>query len=131
MGAAESTMFNENKLKLGFFSPNCSSGMAVTRAPERWENSWDNNIALAQLADTYRAKSAVKQADVAYQRALQVAEQCHMQPLIAHCHEGLGEVATLENDVQKASGHLQRAATMFAGIGMTHRCDRIGSAHGI
>ena len=42
---------NENKLKLGFFSPNCSSGMAVTRAPERWENTWNNNIALAQLAD--------------------------------------------------------------------------------
>lgn len=42
---------NENKLKLGFFSPNCSSGMSVTKVPERWVNSWENNIELAKLAD--------------------------------------------------------------------------------
>jgi alkanesulfonate monooxygenase SsuD/methylene tetrahydromethanopterin reductase-like flavin-dependent oxidoreductase (luciferase family) len=51
MGRAQSPIFNGNRLKLGFFSPNCSSGMAVTKAPERWDNSWDNNIALAKLAD--------------------------------------------------------------------------------
>ena len=44
-------VMNENKLKLGFFSPNCSSGMAVTKVPERWVNSWANNIELAKLAD--------------------------------------------------------------------------------
>lgn len=51
MGAKESGLFSENKLKLGFFSPNCSSGMAVTKADERWVNSWENNIELVQLAD--------------------------------------------------------------------------------
>ena len=51
MGVRQSSIFNENKLKLGFFSPNCSGGMAVTKVPERWNNSWDNNIALAKLAD--------------------------------------------------------------------------------
>lgn len=51
MGHKQSPILNANKLKLGFFSPNCSSGMAVTKAPERWVNSWDNNIALAKLAD--------------------------------------------------------------------------------
>lgn len=51
MGRKQSPIFNDNKLKLGFFSPNCSSGMAVTKASERWVNSWDNNIALAKLAD--------------------------------------------------------------------------------
>lgn len=40
-----------NKLKLGIFSANCSSGMAVTQIDERWQNSWDNNIRLAQLCD--------------------------------------------------------------------------------
>jgi alkanesulfonate monooxygenase SsuD/methylene tetrahydromethanopterin reductase-like flavin-dependent oxidoreductase (luciferase family) len=44
-------MFNGNKLKLGLFSPNCSGGMAVTTVPERWEASWDNNLALGRLAD--------------------------------------------------------------------------------
>ena len=51
MGHAQSPILGENKLKLGFFSPNCSSGMAVTKVPERWVNSWDNNIKLAQLGD--------------------------------------------------------------------------------
>jgi alkanesulfonate monooxygenase SsuD/methylene tetrahydromethanopterin reductase-like flavin-dependent oxidoreductase (luciferase family) len=45
------TMFNANKLKLGIFSPNCSSGMAVTKVPERWDASWENNLRLAQMAD--------------------------------------------------------------------------------
>jgi dimethylsulfone monooxygenase len=44
-------MFNGNKLKLGIFSPNCSGGMAVTRVPERWDASWENNLKLAQMAD--------------------------------------------------------------------------------
>jgi alkanesulfonate monooxygenase SsuD/methylene tetrahydromethanopterin reductase-like flavin-dependent oxidoreductase (luciferase family) len=51
MGARQSPILGDNKLKLGFFSPNCSSGMAVTRVEERWVNSWDNNIALARLGD--------------------------------------------------------------------------------
>ena len=51
MGANGAPLFNENRLKLGFFSPNCSSGMSVTKAPERWVNSWENNIELAKLAD--------------------------------------------------------------------------------
>lgn len=44
-------MFKENQFKLGFFSSNCSSGMAVTKIPERWEASWENNLRLAQMAD--------------------------------------------------------------------------------
>jgi FMNH2-dependent dimethyl sulfone monooxygenase len=45
------SMFNANKLKLGIFAPNCSSGMAVTKVPERWQSTWPNNLRLAQLAD--------------------------------------------------------------------------------
>ncbi|HEY7826274.1 MAG TPA: hypothetical protein VIC00_05585, partial [Candidatus Acidoferrales bacterium] len=45
------TMYNSNKLKLGIFSPNCSGGMAVTKVPERWDASWENNLRLAQMAD--------------------------------------------------------------------------------
>jgi dimethylsulfone monooxygenase len=51
MGKKQSPIVGNNKLKLGFFSPNCSGGMSVTKVPERWVNSWDNNIALAKLAD--------------------------------------------------------------------------------
>jgi len=37
--------------KLGLFSANCSSGLAVTRIPERWSGSWSDNLRLAKLAD--------------------------------------------------------------------------------
>src|SRR5260370_509590 len=51
MGRKQSPILNHNKLKLGFFCANCSGGMSVTKVTERWVNSWDNNIRLAQLAD--------------------------------------------------------------------------------
>ncbi len=37
--------------KLGLFSSNCSSGLAVTKAPDRWSGSWDDNLRLAKIAD--------------------------------------------------------------------------------
>lgn len=44
-------MDDKEQFKLGFFAPNCSGGMAVTKVPERWVNSWENNRRLAELAD--------------------------------------------------------------------------------
>jgi len=44
-------MFVERGFKLGTFSANCSSGMAVTKVPERWVNSWENNLALVRMCD--------------------------------------------------------------------------------
>ncbi len=44
-------LYNNNKLKLGIFGSNCSSGRAATRVPERWSGGWEDNLALAQLAD--------------------------------------------------------------------------------
>ncbi len=38
-------------LKLGLFSANCSSGLAVTKVAERWQATWDDNLRLARLAD--------------------------------------------------------------------------------
>ena len=37
--------------KLGLFSSNCSSGMAVTKVEDRWTGSWDDNLRLAKIAD--------------------------------------------------------------------------------
>ena len=42
---------SKNKLKLGIFSANCSSGQAITKIDERWDSSWDNNLEQAQLSD--------------------------------------------------------------------------------
>ena len=38
-------------LKLGLFGSNVSSGRSYNTAPERWVASWENNVALARLAD--------------------------------------------------------------------------------
>ncbi len=40
-----------NKLKLGIFAANLSSGMFATRVPERWRATWDENQRLAHMAD--------------------------------------------------------------------------------
>ena len=44
-------MHNANKLKIGLFGANCSSGRVVTRAPERWSGNWADNLKMAQLAE--------------------------------------------------------------------------------
>lgn len=44
-------MMKKEGFKLGTFSSNCSSGMTVTKAPERWVNSWDNNLKLGKMLD--------------------------------------------------------------------------------
>lgn len=43
--------FDRDHFKLGLFSSNCSGGLAVTKIPERWNNSWENNLTMAQIAD--------------------------------------------------------------------------------
>jgi FMNH2-dependent dimethyl sulfone monooxygenase len=49
--AHRARMGSKNRLKLGLFGANCSSGRAVTMVPERWSGSWADCIALAQMAD--------------------------------------------------------------------------------
>lgn len=36
---------------LGTFASNCAGGMTVSRLPERWEASWENNLKLGQMLD--------------------------------------------------------------------------------
>jgi hypothetical protein len=45
------SMHSANKLKIGLFGANCSSGRAVTLVPERWSGSWPENLKLARMAD--------------------------------------------------------------------------------
>ena len=46
-------MYNGNRLKIGLFGSNCSSGRAVTTVGERWSGSWDDNLKLARRADQF------------------------------------------------------------------------------
>src|SRR3974390_3787867 len=45
------SIHNSNRLKIGLFGANCSSGRAVTMIPERWSGSWPDNLKLARMAD--------------------------------------------------------------------------------
>lgn len=51
MSSHTNRMRGGNKLKLGLFGMNCSGGLTMTKAPERWDPSWANNAVAAQLAD--------------------------------------------------------------------------------
>jgi FMNH2-dependent dimethyl sulfone monooxygenase len=44
-------MYGANKLQIGLFGANCSSGRAVTMVPERWTGNWRDNLRLARMAD--------------------------------------------------------------------------------
>jgi alkanesulfonate monooxygenase SsuD/methylene tetrahydromethanopterin reductase-like flavin-dependent oxidoreductase (luciferase family) len=44
-------MNGKNRLKLGFFGANCSSGKSVTTAPERWSGAWPEMLQFARDAD--------------------------------------------------------------------------------
>jgi FMNH2-dependent dimethyl sulfone monooxygenase len=50
-GPTRAAMGSANRLKLGLFGANCSSGRAVTMVPERWSGSWLDCVKLAQMAD--------------------------------------------------------------------------------
>ena len=51
MDRRDTRMFNANQFKLGLFAINCSGGLSLNKAPERWDASWENNIKAAQLAE--------------------------------------------------------------------------------
>ena len=51
MQADRLSLYSRNKLKLGLFGANCSSGRAVTTVPERWSGNWPDCLRLARLAD--------------------------------------------------------------------------------
>ena len=40
-----------NRFKLGLFCTNSSGGVAMTTVPERWEASWENNLAVTRMAE--------------------------------------------------------------------------------
>lgn len=46
-----SMLTNPGEFKLGMFSSNCSGGLAVSKIPERWNNSWDNNLKMGLMAE--------------------------------------------------------------------------------
>jgi dimethylsulfone monooxygenase len=44
-------MYGDNRLQIGLFGANCSSGRSATLVPERWSGSWPDCLRLARMAD--------------------------------------------------------------------------------
>jgi FMNH2-dependent dimethyl sulfone monooxygenase len=44
-------MHGDNRLQIGLFGANCSSGRSATTVPERWSGSWPDCLRLACIAD--------------------------------------------------------------------------------
>ena len=53
MPASGNSLLEPDTFLLGTFASNCSGGMTVTKVPERWDNSFANNLRLAQLLDDF------------------------------------------------------------------------------
>jgi len=47
----DTPIFGPNKFRIGLFGMNCSGGLTMSKVPERWDASWENNRKAAKLAD--------------------------------------------------------------------------------
>ncbi len=44
MERGDGSMYAGNAFNLGLFASNCSGWLTMTKAPERWDPSWDNSL---------------------------------------------------------------------------------------
>lgn len=51
MRQCHAAIVREQRLRLGLFGANCSSGRTYAVLPESWRASWEDNVRLAQLAE--------------------------------------------------------------------------------
>jgi hypothetical protein len=88
------------------------------------EEAWT----LKTLADVYLARGATgfDAASGCYRKGLRIAEELQMRPLVAHCHAGLGRIATAMGQVNDAQPHVQLAREMYADMRMAFSAEPLG-----
>ena len=92
---------------------------AVLAARERGERGFE--AAAARLLGAVALRGASRDPVLArehYAAALELADKRGMQPLIAHCHAGLGVVATRLGDLDTARMHVARARDIRRTLGI-------------
>jgi tetratricopeptide (TPR) repeat protein len=85
---------------------------AIRRGFEAWA------LRLVADASSHGDSSEMAAAADHYHRALDLAQQLGMRPLVAHCHLGLGTLYQGTSDQAKAAEHRQTATTMYREMGM-------------
>jgi len=87
-----------------------------------------------QLPGEIAARREPPQSDRAedhYRRALALADEFGMRPLVAHCHLGLGRLRRCAGDRQEADAHVATATTMYRDMDMRFWLERaIAAADG-
>jgi hypothetical protein len=61
---------------------------------------------------------SVEKAEDHYHRAMGVAKELGMPPLLGHCHLGLGMLFSRAGQLRDSEQHLATSAAMFGGMGM-------------
>jgi class 3 adenylate cyclase/tetratricopeptide (TPR) repeat protein len=123
-GVAPSTLVSLGRAYLTAGRPDDAAGrareaLAVCR--ERTiRNLEANTIHLMGDIAAGRKPLALEEAVQHYRRALVLASELGMRPLVAHCHLGLGKLYRRTAKRQEAQEHLTTAATMCREMGMTH-----------
>ncbi len=84
---------------------------------ERGHHAWALRL-LGEIATSGPAADGAV-AERHYRRALALADELGMRPLVAHCHLGLGKVYRGAGKQQEAHEHLTIAARMYREMGMT------------
>jgi class 3 adenylate cyclase/tetratricopeptide (TPR) repeat protein len=92
---------------------------ALPRIRERSQRGWHARMLLlhGEIA-SHNGGTAVESADDRYRKAMAVAEELGMRPLVAHCHLGLGKLYRRTGRRQEADEHLTTATTMYREMGM-------------
>jgi class 3 adenylate cyclase/tetratricopeptide (TPR) repeat protein len=88
----------------------------AAKSGERGFESW----AMVVMA---RIKSDMEQVDEAtqwYDRSLKQADELSMRPLVAHCHQGLGELYRRLGKKEEALSEFDTANGMYRALGMTY-----------
>jgi tetratricopeptide (TPR) repeat protein len=80
------------------------------------EAAWALHL-LGEIA-VRREHPDIETAEAHYQRALALATELGMRPLVAHCHLGLGKLYCRTGDRAKAEEHLTTATTMYREMDM-------------
>jgi len=83
---------------------------------ERGPQAWTLRL-IGEIA-AHPTVSRAEEAQGCYRKALELAGQLGMRPLVAHCHLGLAKLGRQTGDQAKAAEHMTTAATMYRQMGM-------------
>ena len=97
------------------------AGRALDLCCRQGQRGWEAD-SLRVLAETaaHPAHLDAEKARLHYYKALVLAAELGMRPLVAHCHLGLGKLYRRTGKRDQAQEHLTTATTMYREMGMTY-----------